>query len=43
MPRTEDKEKAAAATIFYERYVAARQHNEYVRQKNLHQEKYEGV
>ena len=39
--RTEDKEKAASAAIFYEKYVTARQHPEYVRQKKLHQEKYE--
>jgi hypothetical protein len=38
LPRTEDGEKAAAAAIFYERYVTARQHIEYVRQKKLHQE-----
>lgn len=42
LPRTEDKEKAAAAAIFYESYVTARQHKEYVRQKKLHQERYEG-
>ncbi len=42
LPRTEDTEKAAAAAVFYERYVTARQHPEYVRQKKLHQEKYEG-
>ena len=41
LPRTEDKEKAAAAAIFYERYVAARQHPEYARQKTVHHEKYE--
>jgi len=41
LPRTEDKEKAEAAAIFYERYVVARQHKEYVRQKKQHQEKYE--
>ena len=38
LPRTEDAEKAQAAAVFYERYVAARQHPEYVRQK----ERYEG-
>ena len=43
LPRTEDPEKAAAAAIFYERYVAARQHPEYVRQKKLHQEQYEST
>ena len=42
LPRTEDAEKVAAAAVFYERYVTARQHAEYVRQKKLHQEKYEG-
>jgi hypothetical protein len=43
LPRTEDKEKAAAAAVFYERYAAARQHPEYVRQKEEHQERYEGT
>ena len=42
LPRTEDREKAAAAAIFYERYVAARQHPEYVRLKKRHQETHEG-
>ena len=32
---------AAAAAIFYERYVKAREHRDYVRQKKQHQEKYE--
>lgn len=41
LQRTEDKEKAEAAAIFYERYVTARQHSEYVRQKRLHQERHE--
>jgi hypothetical protein len=41
LPRVEDAEKAAAAADFYERYVAARQHPEYVRQKTLHRERYE--
>ena len=41
LPRIEDKVKAAAASVFYERYVAARQHREYVRKKKLHQEQYE--
>lgn len=41
LPRIEDKEKAAAAAVFYERYVAARQNKEYVRQKKQHLEKYE--
>ena len=42
LPRTEDAEKAAAAAIFYERYVAAREHPEYLRQRQQHQERYEG-
>ena len=41
LPRTEDSEKAAAAAVFYERYVTARQHREYVRQKQRHKERYE--
>ena len=41
LPRTEDSEKAAAAAVFYERYVTARQHAEYIRQKRQHQERYE--
>ena len=43
LPRTEDQEKAASAAIFYEKYVTARQHPEYVRQKKLHQERNESV
>ena len=42
LPRNEDAEKAAAAAIFYERYVAARQHAEYVRLKKRHQKQHEG-
>jgi hypothetical protein len=42
LPRTEDAEKAAAAAVFYERYVAARQHTEYLRLKERHQEQHEG-
>lgn len=41
LPRTEDAEKAAAAEIFYARYVVAREHPEYVRQKAAHKERYE--
>ena len=41
LPRTADAEKAQAAAVFYERYVAARQHPEYVRQKKLHKVRYE--
>ena len=43
LPRTEDTGKAAAAAVFYERYVAARQHPEYVRQTKLHKEMYEAT
>ena len=42
LPRAEDAEKAAAAALFYERYVAARRHPEYLRQKQVHRENYEG-
>ena len=38
LPRQEDADKAAAAAIFYERYVAARQQAEYVRLKKNHRE-----
>ena len=41
LPRAEDGEKAAAAAVFYERYVAARQHPEYLRLKGRHRERYE--
>ena len=41
LPRTEDTGKAAAAAVFYERYVTARKHREYVRQKKRHQERHE--
>ena len=42
LPRVEDHEKSKAAAIFYERYVTAREHPEYVRQKQVHQRRYEG-
>ncbi len=42
LPRTDDPEKAAAAAIFYSRYVKAREHLAYVRQKELHGRKFEG-
>jgi hypothetical protein len=42
LPRCEDKAKAEAAAIFYERYVTARQHPQYLRQKQAHWERYEG-
>ena len=41
LPRAEDAEKAAAAAVFYERYVAARQHPEYLRLKDRHWEQHE--
>ena len=41
LPRIEDSEKAAAAAMFYERCVTARQHAKYVRLKKLHQTNYE--
>jgi hypothetical protein len=42
LPRAEDVEKAAAAAVFYECYVAARLHPDYVRLKKEHRERYEG-
>lgn len=41
LPRAEDPEKAAAAAVFYEKYVAARQNAEYLRLRDEHREKYE--
>ena len=41
LPRIVDEEKAEAAAIFYERYIAARQHSTYIRQKLAHQQRYE--
>jgi hypothetical protein len=41
LPRIKEQQKAAAAAIFYERYVKAREHRQYVRQKKLHQEMFE--
>lgn len=41
LPRTEDKEKAAAAAVFYEKYVAAREHPRYVQQRQFHRDRYE--
>ena len=41
LPRIEDPGKAAAAAIFYERYVAARQHPKYVGLKQRHVQQYE--
>jgi hypothetical protein len=43
LPRAEAAEKARAAAVFYERYVAARQHPEYVRQKKRHRQRYDGT
>ena len=36
LPRIHDDEKAAAAEVFYKRYVAARNNKEYLRQKADH-------
>ncbi len=41
LPRGEDDEKAAAAAVFYKRYVAAREHPIYTRLKKRHQGLYE--
>jgi hypothetical protein len=41
LPRVEDAEKAAAAAVFYERYVAARQNAKYVRLKSQHRQRHE--
>lgn len=41
LPRTVDAEKAKAAAIFYERYVAARNDKDYVCLKKEHRTKYE--
>src|SRR3954454_22459239 len=41
-PWTVDPEKGAAAAVFYERYVAARLHPEYLRLKQGHRDQYEG-
>ena len=41
LPRDEDKEKAAAAAIFYDKYVQAREHAEYRQQKEDHIREFE--
>jgi hypothetical protein len=41
LPRDQDKQKAAAAAIFYDMYVQAREHPEYRRQKEAHLKQYE--
>ncbi len=41
LPRQEDPVKAAAAAVFYEVYVRAREHPEYVEQRAQHIEQYE--
>ena len=43
LPRIEDPEKAEAAAIFYAKYVAAREHPNYLRQKREHQETHEAT
>lgn len=42
LPRTVDKEKAAAAAVFYERYAEAREHAKYRQLKDRHCELCEG-
>lgn len=41
LPRGDDQEKAAAAAIFYEKYVRAREHAEYRRQREAHIQAFE--
>lgn len=41
LPRSVDAEKAQAGAVFYERYVAAREHPDYLRQKSQHRVRYE--
>jgi hypothetical protein len=41
LPRIHDVEKGAAAAIFYERYVAAREHPQYLSLKALHRQQHE--
>lgn len=43
LPRINDAEKAAAAMVFYKRYITARQNRRYLRLKNHHQERYDTV
>jgi hypothetical protein len=40
LPRNEDPQKAAAAAIFYKRYVQARENHRYLKLKAAHREKY---
>ena len=40
LPRTEDKTKAESAAIFYERYVAAREHPRYLKLRAQHKALY---
>lgn len=41
LPRQEDPVKAAAAAIFYKKYVQAREHPEYLRRRARHVERFE--
>lgn len=43
LPRQEDPVKAAAAAIFYARYLEAKEHPEYLKQRAQHIERYENV
>lgn len=42
LPRINDPVKAESAAIFYQYYVRAREHADYVKQKRLHQQQHEG-
>lgn len=42
LPRSEDEEKAESAAIFYKKYVRARGHPQYVKQKQAHRDQHEG-
>lgn len=41
LPRGQDPVKAESAAIFYERYVAAREHPDYLRLRQEHRSRYE--
>ena len=43
LPRQEDPVKAAAAAVFYEVYVRAREHPEYIEQRARHRDRYENA
>ena len=43
LPRQEDPVKAASAAVFYEVYVRAREHPEYIEQRARHRDRYENA